>query len=153
LFASGEHFQSDNWRGEKPGTFFTYTNAGFGLLGTLVEKLSGRRFDEYMKSEVLDPLGIVGSYNVADVENIDDVAVLYRNLDDGWTPQADNFQGVKPEPANLDGYVPGTNGLLFGPQGSLRVSVLDLAKIMRVHSEMTPLTMDRSMITFTCEPS
>ena len=32
-----------------PGTYFSYSNINFGLMGTLVEKLSGVRFDIYMR--------------------------------------------------------------------------------------------------------
>jgi len=30
----------------------------------------------------------------------------------------------------MSGYVPGKNGLVFGPQGSLRISMPDLDKIL-----------------------
>jgi hypothetical protein len=57
------------------------------------------------------------------------VAVLYRNQG-GWTPQADNFQGEDPIPLFLGNYTLGTNGLLFAPQGGLRISPSDLARIL-----------------------
>jgi hypothetical protein len=45
-----------------------------------------------MKTNVLLPLNIHGSFNIDDIEDIDNIAVLYRNN----VPQADNFGGVKP---------------------------------------------------------
>jgi hypothetical protein len=57
---------------------------------------------------------------------------LYRKYGSNWSPQADNYQGVQPEFTNLDGYIPGTNGLRFAPQGGLRISALDLSKLFSV---------------------
>ncbi|MFN0032572.1 MAG: serine hydrolase domain-containing protein [Flavobacteriales bacterium] len=128
----GNNYTSNMWRQEEPGTYFTYSNANFGVVGTLIEALSGQRFDVYMKNEILNPLQIAGSFNVADIENINNVAVLYRNQG-GWTPQVDDFQGEQPEQLDLTNYEIGTNGFIYGPQGSLRCSVYDLAKLLVVH--------------------
>jgi CubicO group peptidase (beta-lactamase class C family) len=128
LNPGGEYYTSDMWRTETPGSYFTYSNLNFGLIGTLIEKLSGQRFDVFMKTNVLNALGIAGSYNVTDISEISNVATLYRNVGGSWAPQADNFQGIDPVPYDLANYVPGTNGLIFAPQGGLRISALDLAK-------------------------
>jgi len=102
LVAGGDYYSSNMWRIEEPGTYFAYSNINFGLIGSLIEAISGQRFDQYMKSEILDPLDISGSYNASDLEDIDDVVVLYRNQG-GWTPQVDNYQGAAPSPPSLDG--------------------------------------------------
>ena len=120
----GDWYTTNLWRTEQPGTYFTYSNANFGVVGTLIEALSGQRFDVYMREQVLLPLGINGSYNVQDLASVDDLAVLYRNS----TPQADNFNGVMPPAPDLSQYMIGSNGLFFAPQGGLRVSALELAR-------------------------
>jgi CubicO group peptidase (beta-lactamase class C family) len=124
----GNYYTSDMWRTETPGTFFTYSNLNFGLIGTLIEKLSNQRFDVFMKTNVLNVLNVSGSYNVTDIANINNLATLYRNIGGNWTPTADNFQGADPLPYDLTNYLPGTNGLIFAPQGGLRISALDLAR-------------------------
>ena len=121
----GDWYTSNMWRTEAPGTYFVYSNANFGIIGTLVEALSGQRFDMYMRQQVLLPLGIHGSYNVQDLPGVTDLAVLYRNS----APQSDNFNGVVPPAPDLSQYVIGSNGLFFAPQGGLRVSALELARI------------------------
>ncbi|MBK8228503.1 MAG: serine hydrolase [Flavobacteriales bacterium] len=121
----GDYYTSNMWRTEAPGTYFTYSNANFGILGTLIEALSGQRFDVYMRQQVLLPLGIHGSYNVQDLPGVTDLAVLYRNS----APQSDNYNGVVPIAPDLSQYVIGSNGLFFAPQGGLRVSALELARI------------------------
>ena len=122
---TGDWYSSNMWRTEEPGTWYTYSNANFGVVGTLIEALSGERFDVYMRQHVLLPMGIGGSYNVQDLTDLDDLAVLYRNS----SPQADNHNGVMPPAPDLSQYVIGTNGLYFAPQGGLRVSALELARI------------------------
>lgn len=94
---------------KQPGTYFSYSNINFGLLGTLIESLSGERFDKYMKRVVLDPLGIKGSFNIDDIEDVSNIAVLYRDDE----PTVDNFKGVKPAPRDYSKYKLGTNGFLF----------------------------------------
>jgi CubicO group peptidase (beta-lactamase class C family) len=41
-----------------PGTDFFYNNKAVNLLGGIVQKVSGKRLDEYMRDEVFAPLGI-----------------------------------------------------------------------------------------------
>lgn len=43
---------------KEPGSFFSYSNVGFNLLELVIEKVTGRDFAEYMKEEVLLPLGM-----------------------------------------------------------------------------------------------
>lgn len=45
----------------EPGTAFDYSNSGFGVLALLIQEVTGRNFAEYMETEVLRPLGMVGS--------------------------------------------------------------------------------------------
>jgi CubicO group peptidase (beta-lactamase class C family) len=132
LTSSGSYYSSSNYNNIQPGTYFNYSNLNFGILGTIVEKVSGLRFDEYCQQNIFQPLGIKGSFNVNHISNINNVAVLYRKQGGNWVAQADNFQGVQPVFSNLSGYLPGTNGLRFAPQGGLRASGEDLAKIFMV---------------------
>ncbi len=42
----------------KPGTGSFYSNFGYGILGEIIAKASGMPYEDYVKSEVLAPLGI-----------------------------------------------------------------------------------------------
>ena len=42
----------------KPGARFAYSNFGYCLLGRAIEQVSGKSYEEYMREEVLKPLGI-----------------------------------------------------------------------------------------------
>lgn len=41
-----------------PGERYAYSNYGYCLLGRVIEKVSGQKYDEYVKQHVLAPLGI-----------------------------------------------------------------------------------------------
>jgi CubicO group peptidase (beta-lactamase class C family) len=129
LTPEGDYYTAGQFNNIEPGTYFNYANINYVILGTIVEQAADQRFDVYCREHIFEPLGLDASFNVNDLEDIDDVAVLYRKINGTWTPQADDYQGVQPLFTNLDGYVPGTNGGRFGPQGGLRISAQDIAKI------------------------
>lgn len=41
-----------------PGEESTYSNLGFGILGGIIERVSGRRYADYMREDVFIPLGM-----------------------------------------------------------------------------------------------
>jgi CubicO group peptidase (beta-lactamase class C family) len=152
LSPQGSHFQDGlNWhRGVAPGTAFEYVNLNFGVIATVMERATGERFDRLMQRLVLQPLGLRGGFNPADFPAADvaDIATQYRKRrTEGsgaqarevwdpagpWVVQADDFRHTPPAPPDgLDGYVIGSNGTLFGPQGRLRLSVPDLGTVMHM---------------------
>ncbi|MGC5774039.1 serine hydrolase domain-containing protein [Paenibacillus pabuli] len=42
----------------EPGTEYEYNNAGLGLVGNLIEQVSGQSLDEYLKEHLFQPLGM-----------------------------------------------------------------------------------------------
>ena len=132
LSPSGAYYAADQFNSVEPGTYFNYSNANYVILGTIIEKVADTRFDVYCKQNISTPLGIDASFNVNDLDDIDQLAVLYRKVNGNWVAQADNYQGVQPVFNNLGDYVAGTNGARFGPQGGFRCSAEDLAKLFLV---------------------
>ena len=126
-------------------SYFSYANYNFIVLGTIIERVSGQRFDLYMKAAVLDPLGIKGGFapsvNLARSEDLN-LATLYRKSPDGgdswdtagpWVPQGFDRTGVAPTPiTDLASYVVGSNAGVFGPQGALRLTARGLGTLMQV---------------------
>ncbi|MDZ7264961.1 MAG: serine hydrolase [candidate division KSB1 bacterium] len=135
LVPGGSYYSADMFDATRAPaqSYFQYSNINFGILGTLVEKISGERFDRYCIQHIFNPLGMAASFNVRDLPDINDVAVLYRKSGSTWTPQADHYNGVVPPERDLSGYVIGDNGAIFAPQGGLRTSARDLAKFLLVH--------------------
>ncbi|HAJ38247.1 MAG TPA: serine hydrolase [Chloroflexi bacterium] len=143
FYEDGAHFAGPTPHVDyAPGRFFSYCNLGFGVMGTLIERLTGERFDLYVDRHVLAPLGVDASFNVRNLtdDGLRNLAVLYRRQRDGgwdamapWAAQVDDLRGERP-PAlpGLDAYVVGSNGTVFSPQGGLRISALDLVEVMKV---------------------
>lgn len=126
-----------------PGEYFSYANLPWGVIGTIMERVTGERFDRLMRRLVLDPLQVQGGFSPADLppEQLANVATLYRKRpanDDNapwaaagpWVPQTDDFAAGPPAPRAGRDYVPGTNGTLFGPQGNCRLSAEGLGRVM-----------------------
>lgn len=44
----------------KPGTNYAYSNFGYCVLGRVIEKLTGRQYEEYVRTSVLKEMGIQG---------------------------------------------------------------------------------------------
>ncbi len=122
-----------------PGAFFTYCNLGFGIIGTIMERVTGERFDRLMQRLILSPLGMRGGYNVAELAPQDraNLATLYRkrtvdtevwNLQGPWIAQVDDK--IAPPLPGITDYVPGTNATPFSPTGGLRTTAHDLGVLM-----------------------
>ena len=50
------------WNSYEPGTGYEYCNLGFNTLGTILERVSGERFDKYIVNHILNPIGVYGGY-------------------------------------------------------------------------------------------
>ena len=124
----GTYFSDDMFIDHEPGSYFSYANCTWGIIASVIEAVSGQRFDAYCSQHILQPMGLKATFNTNAINDIDSLAVLYRYNDEVWQPQTDNHQGQILKSRSFDGYKVGQNGLLFGPQGSLRSSAIDLAK-------------------------
>ncbi|HEY0489072.1 MAG TPA: serine hydrolase domain-containing protein [Telluria sp.] len=125
-----------------PGQYFSYSNLNWGVIGTIMERVSGERFDRLMKRLLLDPMGLRGGYNPSEFppEDLSNLATLYRkrtvdteiwNADGPWIPQVDDYSVRPPaRPAGIDSYVIGTNATPFSPTGGMRMSARDMGKVM-----------------------
>ena len=124
-----EHAPGSDW--------FHYANMNFPVVASVMEAATGERFDRLMAREVLDPLRLKACFNWSgcDPATLARAVVLYRA---GGEVARDDLNGIAPAcpgvPAadgscDMAGYIPGTNGAIFSPQGGLRISMTDLAKV------------------------
>ena len=112
----------------------------FPIVASIVEKVTGERFDIWMRREVLQPMKLDACFNWP---TCSDAAVARAvELDDpSGKPLKDDLHGVRPacpvqvdegEPCDLSRWRPGENGALFAPQGGLRISARGLARVGRM---------------------
>lgn len=143
LVPGGKYYTEDMWRKEAPGEYYTYCNANFGLAGTVIERVTGQRFEEFMQQNLFVPLGISGSYIAEGIADINNLAVIYGKENGEWNPGTDDYKGVMSSPRDFSGYITGTNGAVFSPQGGLRISAKELARIMILHMNNGKLNGER----------
>lgn len=63
----------------KPGTRFAYSNPGYAVAGYLVERVSGRPYEEYIRDEIFVPLGMEASSFVLTAADRERLARGYRD--------------------------------------------------------------------------
>jgi CubicO group peptidase (beta-lactamase class C family) len=73
-----------------PGTRWSYSNEGFVVLGTIIERVSGMTFEDYMRARVWGPAGMRGVANVGS-----DAIVPHRAV--GYAPADDDILEVEPQ--------------------------------------------------------
>ncbi|MFL0683274.1 MAG: serine hydrolase domain-containing protein [Algoriphagus aquaeductus] len=115
----------------EPGKGYQYCNLNFNMVGTIIEKYSGERFDYYVKNHILDPLGLYGGYNVNELD-ASRFATLYNYSRDSakFIPSPAAYASRKTE---LETYQMGYSTPIFSPTGGMKISAPDLAKYMIMH--------------------
>jgi CubicO group peptidase (beta-lactamase class C family) len=121
-----------------PGSYFRYSNLGYPVIASVMEKASGERFDALLARLVLRPLGLNACFNWSACGDgaIARAVVLYApdghviRDDLGGRPPA--CPVLAPNGCDLATYRLGDNGALFSPQGGLRISVRDLTTVGRM---------------------
>jgi CubicO group peptidase (beta-lactamase class C family) len=93
----------------KPGTAYDYTNGGYLLLSEVVERVSGEKFETYVGSHVLKPLGMTRSFVMLGSRTSDANVARGYTMVGGKVTLTDEFP-------------------LFGGSGGLITTINDLAK-------------------------
>ena len=111
----------------EPGTHYQYSNRGINLLGAVIEKVSGERFDNYVRQHILLPLGITDAgFNVDSLDRTR-FASLYTIDDDGdYVAQPGAYERYP----QYDTYRLGIDTPHFSPAGGMKISILGLAEWM-----------------------
>lgn len=113
-----------------PGAAYEYSNLGYNMAGTILERVSGQRFDAYIGEHVLAPLGLQAGY-VPEAFDPGRIAQIYR-WNEGEAPQRSD-QAYAPLEPSLADYTMGSSAPMFSPTGGLKISAPDLAVWMRLH--------------------
>ncbi|MFD1739464.1 serine hydrolase domain-containing protein [Bacillus salitolerans] len=64
----------------EPGTEFSYSNDSYAMLGTIIERVSGVTYEQYIKDYILDPAGMKNSvFHLEELDGHDDISCLYNS--------------------------------------------------------------------------
>lgn len=115
----------------EPGTKYAYCNLNFNMIGAVIERLSGQRFDLYIKEHILDPLQLYAGYCVDSLDKNKFVTLYeYDHDKSGFRPQTSAYN---PRSLEIKNYTLGHSTPVFSPTGGMKISAVDLAKYMGMH--------------------
>ncbi len=114
-----------------PGEGYQYCNLNFNMIGTIIEKYSGERFDQYIKKHILDPLGLYGGYCI-DSLDASRFATIYEYVNDTVGFRA-SPGAYAPRSEEIRNYTMGYSTPIFSPTGGMKISAIDLARYMMMH--------------------
>lgn len=99
---------------------YEYSNTGYAMLGYIISRVSGQPYQEYIRENILKPLGMTHTYWEFDSIPEDILALGYRWEDGQW----------KKEPILHDGS--------FGAMGGLITTIEDFSKYVSFHLSAYP---------------
>ncbi len=106
-----------------PGIAYEYSNLGFALQGKVISKVSGMRYQDYIKKNILEPLGMkTTTYEFGEVEPAK-LAHGYRWLNNKW---------------NEETLLHDTPDGSWGAMGSMISSIDEFAAYMAFHLSAWP---------------
>lgn len=115
----------------EPGSQFKYCNLNYNLIGSVIERASGERFDNYIKKHIIQPLGIYAGYNVDSLDRKKFVSLYtYNNKTDELTESKIAYIANR---KIWDNYQLGYSAYSFSPTGGMKISAPDLAKVLLMH--------------------
>jgi len=97
----------------EPGTKWNYSNLGINILGRIVEIVSKKPFDQYLRERIFDPLGMVDTAFTVPPEKRDRMAMLY------------NFASGKPKKIEAQW---GSGNAIPSPAGGLISTARDMLR-------------------------
>lgn len=134
--------------------WFKYANLNYGILAGAIEGAAHQRFDLFMTERLFTPAALDIGFNWSGVslEARSAGAALPRREDGRWVAVVDGPSVLSDQipyflaaegldrRTYLERYAPGENPTLFSPQGGLRASVEDLARLVLKLKNLDELT-------------
>ncbi|MGN6533189.1 MAG: serine hydrolase domain-containing protein [Ginsengibacter sp.] len=95
-----------------PGTDYEYSNLGFATLGLVIQNITGKPYQEYIRKNILLPLGMTNTWWDYDEVPANQLVTGYRYVDGKWVAQPLLHSGI------------------FGAMGGLITTIEDFSKYM-----------------------
>ncbi|GAA0371483.1 serine hydrolase domain-containing protein [Bacillus horti] len=115
-----------------PGEYIQYSNYGIGLLGVIIEDVSGLSYEDYIKQYILEPLNMQNTYVMLNEDVEEGLAKEYSYANDQYTE------------LSLYDYN-------YPPAGSMISTAEDMAKFIQAHLNLGELNGVRIMEASTAE--
>ncbi len=126
--------KNPNWEkcytDKQPGTGYLYCNLNFNMIGAIIEKISGQRFDSYVKQHILSPLNLYGAYCI---DSLDEKRLVPLYEYQGNQKYKLSTTAYSPRREELSTYRLGYSTPILSPTGGMKISATDLAKYMMMH--------------------
>ena len=65
----------------EPGSRWSYSNMGIATLGRLIEVISGEDYVHFLRTHILDPLGMKDSFIFPPDDKKDRIALIYKHAE------------------------------------------------------------------------
>lgn len=117
-----------------PGEKYQYCNMNFNMTGTIIERVSGERFDQYVKHHILDPLHIYGGYCVDSLDKTRFVTLYEYKADSNIFMASPGAYASRSE--EILNYRMGRSTPIFSPTGGMKITASGLAAYMIMHCRM-----------------
>jgi len=116
----------------EPGKGYAYCNLNFNMIGAIIERASGERFDQYVINHVLDPLKLYGGYDVDGLDKSRFASIYEYKTDSTKFVLSEGAYASRTK--EISNYEMGYTTPVFSPTGGMKISATDLAKYMLMHS-------------------
>ena len=119
------------WLPYPPGKGYKYCNRALNIIGLVIEKVSGERFDEYVLNHILKPIGADNAgYNLDSLDR-STITKLYTcsSKEDRLVPSKAYVRENELKVANGT-YQIGKDGCYWSPTGGMKISAPNLVKWM-----------------------
>lgn len=115
-----------------PGWGFMYCNRGLNLMGMIIEKASGERFDNYVRQHILQPMGVEhAGFNLDSIGGEGRFVKLYiYNKKSGELEPGAGYVRNNEKKLAKGTYKPVEDACYWSPTGGMKISAPDLAKWM-----------------------
>lgn len=115
----------------EPGTHYDYCNLNFNMIGAVIERQTGIRFDAHIRNKVIRPLGLYGGHCV-DSLDASRFTTLYA-YDSASASFKPSPEAYAPRREALANYQIGYSTPVLSPTGGMKIGAGDLARYMIMH--------------------
>jgi len=131
-----ERIKKQSYNTYAPGMGYKYCNRALNMMGCVIEKVSGERFDNYVLNHILRPMGLTEKEAGFNIDSLDQSKVVamwkYDEKTDTYTcsNEAAYFKRTAGERIDNGTYELGKTGWTWSPTGGMKISAPNLAKWM-----------------------